>query len=56
MDVCREQVPALAVADDGTRVACHLYPGADPRHPGRRWVPDGRRVELDDPPLRAELQ
>jgi len=56
MDVCREQAPALAVADDGTRVACHLYPGADLRHPGRRWVPEGRRVELDDPPLAAALR
>ncbi|HEX7277980.1 MAG TPA: ABC transporter ATP-binding protein, partial [Acidimicrobiales bacterium] len=56
MAACGEQVPAPAATDDGTRVACHLYPGADPRHPGRRWVPTGRRESIDDPPLPGELR
>jgi peptide/nickel transport system ATP-binding protein len=58
MEVCREQVPALAVQEDGSRVACHLYPGADDRHPGRRWAPvdAGRRAGIDDPPLEGVLR
>ena len=56
MAACREQAPALATMDDGSQVRCHLYPGADPRHPWRRWVPAGRRDTLDDPPLEAVLQ
>ncbi len=56
MAACREQVPAFATTDDGSRVACHLHPGADPRHPGRRWVPTGRREAADDPLLPAVLQ
>jgi oligopeptide/dipeptide ABC transporter ATP-binding protein len=56
MAVCRERVPALAPTDDGSQVACHLYPGADPLYPGRRWVPVGRRDSLADPPLDAVLQ
>ena len=56
MEVCQEVEPRLAPAPDGTRVACHLHPGADPRHPGQAWVPDGRRTGLDDPPLPAVLR
>ncbi|MEA2828751.1 MAG: peptide/nickel transport system ATP-binding protein [Actinomycetota bacterium] len=56
MVACREQVPALAPMDDGSRVACHLYPGADPRHPGRRWVPVGRRDDIHGPWLEGTLQ
>ena len=56
MAVCREQVPALAPMDDGSRVACHLYPGADVRHPGQRWVPVGRRDDIHDPVLDGTLQ
>ena len=56
MAVCREQVPALAATDDGSRVACHLYPGADPRHPGQRWVPVGRRDDIHDPLLEGTRQ
>ena len=56
MAVCREQVPALAPTDDGSRVACHLYPGADARHPGQRWVPVGRRDDVHDPLLEGTLQ
>ncbi len=55
MRACREQVPVLAATDDGVSVACHLFPGADPRHPGRRWVPVGRREGLADPLLEASL-
>ncbi|MEA2902537.1 MAG: peptide/nickel transport system ATP-binding protein [Actinomycetota bacterium] len=56
MAVCREQVPALAPTDDGSKVACHLYPGADERHPGQRWVPVGRRDDTHDPLLEGALQ
>ncbi len=56
MAACHEQTPVLAATDDGTRVACHLYPGADTRHPNQRWVPAGRREKLDDPVLEATLE
>jgi oligopeptide/dipeptide ABC transporter ATP-binding protein len=56
MPVCRDQAPALARTHDGVLVACHLYAGADARHPGQRWVPGGRREKLEDPPLEATLQ
>ena len=56
MAVCREQVPALAPMDDGSKVACHLYPGADARHPGQRWVPVGRRDDVHAPLLDGTLQ
>ncbi|MEA2931321.1 MAG: peptide/nickel transport system ATP-binding protein, partial [Actinomycetota bacterium] len=56
MDVCHARTPALATMDDGSQVACHLYPGADPSHPGQRWAPVGRRDTLDDPALEAVLR
>ena len=56
MAACREQVPALAPVEDGSRVACHLYPGADTRHPGQRWVPVGRRDDIHAPLLEGTLQ
>ena len=55
MAACREQVPALAPVEDGSRVACHLYPGADPRHPDQRWVPVGRRDDIHAPWLEGSL-
>jgi oligopeptide/dipeptide ABC transporter ATP-binding protein len=54
MVVCHEVEPVRAALDDGGEVACHMFPGADPTHPGRAWAPQGRRRGLDDPPLRAE--
>ena len=39
--VCRSRCPVLADLDDGARVACHLYPGADPATRaggGCRWA------------------
>ncbi|MEA2717427.1 MAG: peptide/nickel transport system ATP-binding protein [Actinomycetota bacterium] len=56
MDVCHARTPALATMDDGSQVACHLYPGADPAHPGQRWAPVGRRDKLDDPAIEAVLR
>jgi peptide/nickel transport system permease protein len=56
MAVCREVEPALAPTEDGAQVKCHLYPGADPRHPGQRWEPVGRRDALDAPVLEAVLR
>ena len=53
MEVCTAVEPRLATTAAGTRVACHLHAGADPRHPELAWVPDGRRTSLDDPPLSA---
>jgi hypothetical protein len=44
------------VGADGHRAECHLYPGADPTHPGRAWVPTGRRNILADPPLAGSLR
>ena len=49
MDVCHQVEPVMAPVSDDVAVACHLYPGADPRHPEQRWVADGRRRHLDDP-------
>jgi oligopeptide/dipeptide ABC transporter ATP-binding protein len=54
MAVCHEVEPVHAALDDGDEVACHMFPGADPTHPGRAWAPQGRRRGLDDPPLLAE--
>lgn len=56
MDVCLEVEPLLAVVGPGARAACHLHAGADPNHPDERWVPEGRRTGLDDPPLPAVRQ
>jgi oligopeptide/dipeptide ABC transporter ATP-binding protein len=56
MAVCREVEPALAPTEDGAQVKCHLYPGADSRHPGQRWEPVGRRNALDAPVLEAVLR
>ena len=56
MAVCGEQTPALATMEGGVRVACHLYPGADVRHPRQRWVPVGRRTTPEEPPLEATLR
>jgi oligopeptide/dipeptide ABC transporter ATP-binding protein len=49
MAVCHHVEPAMAPVADGVAVACHLYAGADPRHPEQRWVAEGRRRHLDDP-------
>ena len=52
METCSTVVPVRApVGPDGQTAACHLYPGADARDPGRAWVPAGRRRRLGDPPL-----
>ncbi|MEA2704634.1 MAG: peptide/nickel transport system ATP-binding protein, partial [Actinomycetota bacterium] len=49
MDVCHQVEPVMAPVAGDVAVACHLYPGADPRNPERRWVADGRRRHLEDP-------
>jgi oligopeptide/dipeptide ABC transporter ATP-binding protein len=50
METCHRVDPALAAAGPSS-VACHLYAGADPEHPGQAWAPQGRRQRLHDPPL-----
>ena len=55
MPVCHETEPDLAVNGD-SRVACHLYRGADPGHPDQVWQPLGRRDRLDDSPVEAVLR
>ncbi|MDQ3945562.1 MAG: dipeptide/oligopeptide/nickel ABC transporter permease/ATP-binding protein [Actinomycetota bacterium] len=56
MATCHEVAPVAApVGPDGHRAECHLYPGADPTHPGRAWAPAGRRTTLADPPLAGTL-
>jgi oligopeptide/dipeptide ABC transporter ATP-binding protein len=49
MDVCHQVEPVMSPVAGEVAVACHLYPGADPRNPEQRWVADGRRRHLDDP-------
>jgi len=56
MDTCHEVEPAPAAVAPGHAAACHLYPGADPTHPGRAWEPGGRRGRLGDPPLAGTLR
>jgi peptide/nickel transport system permease protein len=57
MATCHEVAPVAApVGPDGHRAECHLYPGADPTHPGRAWAPAGRRITLADPPLAGTLR
>ncbi|MGH9036594.1 MAG: oligopeptide/dipeptide ABC transporter ATP-binding protein, partial [Acidimicrobiia bacterium] len=56
MATCHEVPPVAApVGMDGHRAECHLYPGADPTHPGRAWAPAGQRRTLADPPLAGTL-
>jgi oligopeptide/dipeptide ABC transporter ATP-binding protein len=54
MEVCHRVEPVRARLDDGGDVACHMFPGADPSHPGQSWVPQGRRRGLDDAPVPGE--
>jgi len=57
MATCQEVAPVAApVGADGHRAECHLYPGADPTHPGQAWTPGGRRTTLADPPLAGNLR
>ncbi len=56
MAVCHEVVPAAAPVGAGHSAACHLYPGADPAHPGQAWEPTGRRLRLAEPPLAGSLR
>jgi oligopeptide/dipeptide ABC transporter ATP-binding protein len=56
MAVCHEVIPAAAPVAAGQTVACHLYPGADPGHPGQAWEPAGRRLRLAEPPLAGSLR
>jgi peptide/nickel transport system permease protein len=51
MAVCHDVVPAPAPVGTDHAAACHLYPGADARHPGEAWEPAGRRLHLTEPPL-----
>jgi oligopeptide/dipeptide ABC transporter ATP-binding protein len=56
MATCHEVAPVAApVGPDGHRAECHLYPGADPSHPGQAWAPAGQRRTLADPPLAGTL-
>jgi oligopeptide/dipeptide ABC transporter ATP-binding protein len=56
MAVCHEVAPVLADVAAGHVAACHLYPGADPRHPSAAWEPGGRRLRLAEPPLSGSLR
>ncbi|HYH51492.1 MAG TPA: dipeptide/oligopeptide/nickel ABC transporter permease/ATP-binding protein [Acidimicrobiia bacterium] len=56
MSVCHEVTPADAVVAERHTAACHLYPGADRRHPSSAWEPSGRRFQLAEPPLTGTLQ
>ncbi|HET9771643.1 MAG TPA: ABC transporter ATP-binding protein, partial [Acidimicrobiia bacterium] len=56
MAVCHEVVPDPAPVGAAHSAACHLYPGADPRHPGQAWDPSGRRLRLAEPPLAGTLR
>ena len=56
MAVCHEVIPAAAPVGPGCTAACHLYPGADPAHPGQAWEPSGRRLRLAEPPLAGTLR
>jgi len=51
MAVCHEVPPLPTGVAPGHIAACHLYPGADPRHPSTAWEPAGRRRRLAEPPL-----
>jgi oligopeptide/dipeptide ABC transporter ATP-binding protein len=55
MATCSEVQPADTAVSPTHSVACHLYPGADPAHPGHAWLPAGRRQCLDDPPVAGQL-
>jgi peptide/nickel transport system permease protein len=56
MAVCHETIPAAAPVGAAHTAACHLYPGADPGHPGHAWEPVGRRLRLAEPPLAGTLR
>jgi oligopeptide/dipeptide ABC transporter ATP-binding protein len=56
MAVCHDVVPVPAPVGRSHSAACHLYPGADPAHPGRAWEPAGRRLRLAEPPLAGTLR
>ena len=56
MGVCHEVIPADTPVGAGHTAACHLYPGADPAHPGQAWEPTGRRLRLAEPPLAGSLR
>jgi hypothetical protein len=56
MAVCHDTRPAAAPIGPGHTAACHLYPGADPAHPGRAWEPAGRRLRLTEPPRTGALR
>jgi peptide/nickel transport system permease protein len=56
MAVCHEVVPSAAPVGAAHSAACHLYPGADRRHPARAWDPAGRRLHLTEPPLAGTLR
>jgi oligopeptide/dipeptide ABC transporter ATP-binding protein len=56
MAVCHDVVPSAAPVGAAHWAACHLYPGADPRHPAQAWDPSGRRLHLTEPPLAGTLR
>jgi oligopeptide/dipeptide ABC transporter ATP-binding protein len=56
MAVCHDVVPSAAPVGPAHSAACHLYPGADPRHPAQAWDPAGRRLHLTEPPLAGTLR
>ncbi len=56
MAVCHEVAPDLADVGSTHTAACHLYPGADPTHPGLSWEPTGRRLRLAEPPRAGTLR
>jgi oligopeptide/dipeptide ABC transporter ATP-binding protein len=56
MAVCHDVVPSAAPVGATHSAACHLYPGADPRHPAQAWDPAGRRLHLTEPPLAGTLR
>ena len=56
MAVCHDVVPVHTDIAEEHTTACHLYPGADPAHPGQAWEPSGRRLRLAEPPLAGSLR
>lgn len=56
MAVCHDVVPSAAPVGATHSAACHLYPGADTRHPAQAWDPTGRRLRLSEPPLAGTLR
>ena len=57
MSACLEVAPVPApCGPTGTGSNATSTPGADPRHPGRAWVPTGRRSTLAAPPLAGTLR